>query len=224
MRWPVRCRHCGDIIGAYEPMAVVDGGHLYTTSRSAAQASQLATGRCYHQSCYEESQNELATTNRPRTRTMNATSKSAKGQRVFVLGYDRTDSARNAASWAAGELAQDGKLVIVHASRPLHAPPSALTTSEERHRSGKALIDELVLEGEDALFDVDTVAEIVDTDPVSALVDTAKRHGASAIVIGSERHSRLHKALGTVTTELMTRSPVPVIVVPSTAGEDGASG
>ena len=47
----------------------------------------------------------------------------------FVLGYDRTDSARRAASWAAGELAPGGKLVIVHACRPLHAPPAPLSTA-----------------------------------------------------------------------------------------------
>lgn len=135
--------------------------------------------------------------------------------RVLVLGYDRTDSARRAAKWAVRELQPDGKLVIVHATRPLHAPPSALTTAEERHRSARALIDELLLEGEDELFDVDTEAEISDADPVNALLDAAKRHGAGAIVIGSERHSALHKALGTVVTELLTKSPVPVIAVPT---------
>ncbi|HTU79524.1 MAG TPA: universal stress protein [Solirubrobacteraceae bacterium] len=141
---------------------------------------------------------------------------------VLVLGYDRTDSARLAARWAADELAPEGKLVIVHASRPLHAPPSALTTKQERQRSGRALVDELLLEGEDALFDVDVVVEISDEDPVSALVAAVERYGARAIVIGSEQHSRLHEALGTVTTQLLRRSPVPVIAVPSGAQLNGS--
>lgn len=135
--------------------------------------------------------------------------------RVLVLGYDRTDSARRAAKWAARELQPDGKLVIVHATRPLHAPPSALTTAEERHRSARALIDELLLEGEDELLDVELEAEISDADPVSALLNAAERYRASAIVIGSERHSPLHKAIGTVVTELLDRSPLPVIAVPA---------
>jgi nucleotide-binding universal stress UspA family protein len=134
--------------------------------------------------------------------------------RTMVLGYDRTASSKRAARWAADELAPNGKLVIVHACRPLHAPPSALTTSDERRREARALIDELLLEGEDTLFDVDVVAEVSDQDPVSALVTAAERYQASAIVIGSEQHSRLHKALGTVTTELLARSPVPVVAVP----------
>jgi nucleotide-binding universal stress UspA family protein len=143
--------------------------------------------------------------------------------RVLVLGYDRTDSARRAARWAAADLAPDGTLVIVHASRPLHTPPSALTTAEERHRAGRAMIDELLLEGEDALFDVEIVAEISDADPVSALISAAEHHRASAIVIGSEHHSRVHKAIGTVTSELLAKSPVPLIAVPTNDADGKAA-
>jgi nucleotide-binding universal stress UspA family protein len=135
-------------------------------------------------------------------------------QRCLVLGYDRTESARRAAAWAAGELLPDGKLVIVHAARPLHAPVLPIATPHERHRLGRALIDELVLEGPDSLFDIDVQAEISDDDPVTALTDAARRHGARAIVIGHEQHSRLHQALGTVTSELLNTSPAPVVVVP----------
>ena len=133
----------------------------------------------------------------------------------MVLGYDRTDSARLAAEWAVKQLLPDGKLVIVHSSRPLHAP--ALESPQERQRLGRALVDELLLEGGDALFDVDVEVEVVDADPVSALCHAATRRGVDAIVVGSEHHSRLHTALGTVTVELLKRSPVPVVVVPLTA-------
>jgi nucleotide-binding universal stress UspA family protein len=132
-----------------------------------------------------------------------------------VLGYDRTDTSRRAAGWAANELPAGGKLVIVHACRPLHAPPPPLSTSEERERLGRAVIDELMLDGEDSLFAVDLVTEVSDDDPVTALTEAARRHGARAIVVGCEQHSRLHKALGTVTSELLKSSPVPITVVPS---------
>jgi nucleotide-binding universal stress UspA family protein len=135
----------------------------------------------------------------------------------LVLGYDRTDSARLAAQWAVKQLLPDGKLVIVHSCRPLHAPPSALSSAKERHRLGRALVDELLLEGEDSLFDLDVEVEVLDSDPVSALTDAAVRHHAEAIVVGSEHHSRLHKAIGTVTIELLAQSSVPVVVVPQTA-------
>jgi nucleotide-binding universal stress UspA family protein len=133
----------------------------------------------------------------------------------LVLGYDRTDSARVAADWAVKELLPDGKLVIVHSSRPLHAP--VVESAQERHRMGRALVDELLFEGGDSMFDVDVYVEVLDADPVSALCDAATRHGADAIVLGTERHSRLHTALGTLTVELLKRSPVPVVVVPLTA-------
>ncbi len=136
------------------------------------------------------------------------------GSSCLVLGYDRTDSARFAASWAAKELPANGKLVIVHACRPLHAPPSPLSTAKERHNLGRAIMDELVMDGKDALLDIDLQTEISDDDPVTALIDAVHRHGARGIIVGCEQHSRLHRALGTVTSELLEASPVPVTAVP----------
>ena len=136
------------------------------------------------------------------------------GSTCLVLGYDRTDSARSAARWAAHELPANGKLVIVHACRPLHAPPPPFSTAEERHALGRAIVDELFMDGEEPLLDLDLQAEISDDDPVSALIDAAHRHGARGIIVGCEQHSRLHKALGTVTSELLKASPVPVTAVP----------
>jgi nucleotide-binding universal stress UspA family protein len=135
----------------------------------------------------------------------------------LVLGYDRTDSARLAAAWAARQLQPDGKLVIVHACRAQHAPPSGLSTAEERRQLGRAIVDELLLEDTDSLLDIDIESDISDHDPVTALIDAANRHGAQGIVVGHENHSALHRALGTVTTGLLNTSPVPVITVPSRA-------
>jgi nucleotide-binding universal stress UspA family protein len=96
-----------------------------------------------------------------------------------------------------------------------------LSSQQQREQLGRAVIDELLLEGEDSLFDVDFVTEVSDEDPVSALTEAARRHGARAIVVGCEQHSRLHKALGTVTSELLKSSPVPVTIVPSAAPDVG---
>jgi nucleotide-binding universal stress UspA family protein len=135
----------------------------------------------------------------------------------MVLGYDRSEGSRHAARWAANELAAGGRLVIVYACRPQHMPPSPLSTAGERHDEGRAILDELMLDGDDALFDIDLVMQVSDRDPAAALIDAAQRHDARAIVLGAKPHSRLHEALGTVTTELLKTSPVPVITVPSTA-------
>ncbi|MFI5008909.1 MAG: universal stress protein [Solirubrobacterales bacterium] len=141
------------------------------------------------------------------------------GGPCIVLGYDRSESARHAASWVTNELHSGGKLVIVYACRPLHAPPAPLSTTSERHEFGRALLDELMLDGDEELLDIDLATEISDEDPVTALIDAARRHEARAIVIGAKHHSRLHEALGTVTTELLKTSPVPVITVPLSASQ-----
>jgi len=140
----------------------------------------------------------------------------------LIVGYDGSESARAAASWAAGTLPANGRLVLVYASRPLHAPTSPLVSADERRRLGQAFLDELALDGEQKLLDVPAHAEVLDEDPVRALVEAAHRHRASGIVVGCEQHSRLHRALGTVTSELLLRSPVPVTVVPPMAREKGA--
>lgn len=137
-----------------------------------------------------------------------------KTRRCLVLGYDRTESSRNAAEWAAQDLAPDGLLVIVHASRPLHAPPDPLSSANERVDIGRAMIDELLLGGSDALSEIEVVTEVHDEDPIRAMVEAVERHGASAIVLGSEPHSRLHRALGVVSGDLLKATPVPVITVP----------
>ncbi len=145
----------------------------------------------------------------------------------LVLGYDRSESARRAAKWAASELPASGRLVVVYACRPLHAPPLPLSSSGQRERLGRTVIDELLLESDESLFDVDFVTEVSDEDPVSALTEAARRHSARAIVVGCQQHSRLHKALGTVTSELLRHSSVPVTVVPwiePTPGEGEVKG
>ncbi len=137
--------------------------------------------------------------------------------RCLVVGYDRGESARAAVEWAARQLPTDGRLVVVFAEKPLHAPQSPLSSAGERRRFAGAAIDELLLETDGAVLDCEISTEISEEDPVSALREAARRHSAEAIVLGSQQHSRVHQAIGTVTSGLLKDSPVPVTVVPSTA-------
>jgi nucleotide-binding universal stress UspA family protein len=141
----------------------------------------------------------------------------ATSHRCLVVGYDGGEASRRAVRWAASRLAPHGKLVLVHAGRPLHAPPSPLSTGEERLAVGRALVDELLLEGDGALLETINHTDLPDADPVSALTSAALRYDADGIVVGHELHSRLHAAVGTVTSALLARSPVPVTVVPADA-------
>jgi nucleotide-binding universal stress UspA family protein len=137
----------------------------------------------------------------------------------LILGYDRTESGRLAAAWAARQLQPKGRLVIVHACRPQRRPPSPLSSAHERKTLGRALVDELLMEDTESLFDIDIEVEVSDRDPVTALCDAARSHHAQGIVIGHESHSRLHRAIGTLTSQLLSTSPVPVIAVPVSSSD-----
>jgi nucleotide-binding universal stress UspA family protein len=62
------------------------------------------------------------------------------------------------------------------------------------------MIDELSLEDEGSLFEIDIESEASDDDPVTALIDAARRRDARAIIVGRDQHSRLHKTLGNAET------------------------
>jgi hypothetical protein len=48
------CAHCGDVIGAYEPMIVVVDGEPRKTSATAEHDRDLHPGDCYHAACYQQ--------------------------------------------------------------------------------------------------------------------------------------------------------------------------
>lgn len=142
------------------------------------------------------------------------------GHSCLVVGYDGTDASDCAIAWAVGQLASDGRLVIVHACRALHAPSSPLTSERERRDLGRALLEEVCIDRGQANGDMLVHAEVADEDPVRALNRVGERCHADGIVVGHGSHSRLHRAIGTVTGELLARCTVPVTVVP--CGPPGA--
>jgi hypothetical protein len=52
MEETLRCRHCDDVIGVYEPMVVLTDGQPRNTSRAAEQDHGPSVGECYHHACY----------------------------------------------------------------------------------------------------------------------------------------------------------------------------
>jgi nucleotide-binding universal stress UspA family protein len=135
----------------------------------------------------------------------------------MVVGCDRSPSSRVAAEWAARQMRGVGTVVLVHACRPLMRPPAALSTPEERIEVGHAVLDEMLMEAGAALLDVDLELEVLDEDPVRAMLESVSAHAAEAIAIGSEHRSRVRSAIGTVTEELLKAAVVPVIAVPEPA-------
>jgi len=54
----LRCKHCEDVIGAYEPMVVLSEGRARRTSRSVERAAGGPLGECYHDACYAQAHAE----------------------------------------------------------------------------------------------------------------------------------------------------------------------
>ncbi len=55
MRDELRCRHCGDLIGVYEPLIRMAEGGPDETSRAAHPNPGAAGVECFHASCYRKS-------------------------------------------------------------------------------------------------------------------------------------------------------------------------
>jgi hypothetical protein len=53
----LRCHHCDDVIGVYEPMIVLTDGQPRNTSRAAEKGTARVEGECYHHACYTQAHN-----------------------------------------------------------------------------------------------------------------------------------------------------------------------
>jgi hypothetical protein len=48
----LRCGHCDDVIGVYEPIVVVHDGVPVRTSRAASELEQLSDKPSFHAACF----------------------------------------------------------------------------------------------------------------------------------------------------------------------------
>ena len=49
-----RCRHCRDVIGAYEPLVIATPSGRYDSSLAAEPHLYETARPCYHRACYEQ--------------------------------------------------------------------------------------------------------------------------------------------------------------------------
>jgi hypothetical protein len=52
MEEPMRCTHCGDVIGVYEPLVALTEGRTLETSLAAGTIRGERNAGCYHRDCY----------------------------------------------------------------------------------------------------------------------------------------------------------------------------
>jgi nucleotide-binding universal stress UspA family protein len=147
------------------------------------------------------------------------------GGPCIVVGYDGSEAAREAVAYAARRAGRQGKVHVVHCFGPppdwLGAPNYQRMLDDHQGR-GKAILDALVLEGGDALVDVDYELELLGGHPAEAIVKVAETRDADEIVIGSRGFGRLRAALGSVSHEVLHLADRPVVVVPHGKAHAGA--
>ena len=54
MKFNLKCDRCGDVIGTYEPVIVVNNGGARRTSLAAEPGLASRPGEHYHRPCYED--------------------------------------------------------------------------------------------------------------------------------------------------------------------------
>jgi nucleotide-binding universal stress UspA family protein len=135
--------------------------------------------------------------------------------RTIVLGYDGSDGARCALE-AAVELAElEGAGIIV--AFAFEIPAAYGGETGDYRRAVRTVAEEATQEAAARLRDagVEHAIELVPERPAVGLVDVAKKHGATMIVVGSNGEHPIKGAiLGSVPHKLLHISPVPVLVVP----------
>jgi nucleotide-binding universal stress UspA family protein len=140
----------------------------------------------------------------------------------IVVGVDGSPAAGAALEWALGAVAKGGELLAVHGTA------QALIGSGGRFggdgvgmfagtgsgRDARRLVEEHYCA---ALRDADVAHRvmIVDSDPVDALFDVARREDADLIVIGHQSDGGfVHRLLQGLSDHLIDHARRPVVVVP----------
>jgi len=139
-----------------------------------------------------------------------------KTQRI-VVGYDGSDEARWAVSWAAGEAERiHAQLQIVHAYQitwpgAYYAAVTEITQAAEQE--AETLITDIVAQIRARGTGIDIVGTTVQAPPATALLDIAEA-GGCLLVVGSHGAGSVRSLLlGSVSQQVATHAPVPVVVV-----------
>ena len=108
-------------------------------------------------------------------------------------------------------------MIVVHAFGPppdwLGAPSYQRVLGDHEGR-GRAILDALLLEGGNALLDVEYELELMGGPPAEAIAKVAAARDADEIVVGSRGFGRVRSALGSVSHELLHEADRPVVVIP----------
>jgi len=135
--------------------------------------------------------------------------------RRVLVGYDGSDSAKRAFRLAV-DLARafGGRVRVVTVLQPVVSgiEGMAVLVADNGPEHAEGVLRDLVDASPDAAAIVDTA--VINGSPGDVLLSEVERHGIDHIVIGhSERGALARWLVGSVSTDVLSRSHVPVTVV-----------
>ena len=146
---------------------------------------------------------------------------------TLVLGYDGSDCSKKALAHTielAGAISGATVVVAYAFEFSIGYVPTGMTDSPlmmsaefDEHAQlvrgyGEGQVDEAIEKL--AAAGVKTEKVVAEGRPVEVLLDTAKEHAASLIVVGSHGEGAVSAFLGSTALKLLHHSTVPVLVVP----------
>ena len=154
--------------------------------------------------------------NRPGHGRADASSGSAAGRIVIVVGFDGSPTSVHAGAYAAGMARRlNARLVVVHVQATPTWAMLAAGSAWPLQETLTALADELhrQVEAGSAYAGVDVEFVATRGDPYTQLCRTATAVHADAVVVGASTHTG-HRLLGSIAVRLVRAGRWPVTVVP----------
>jgi nucleotide-binding universal stress UspA family protein len=112
----------------------------------------------------------------------------------------------------ASETGAEVVFVTVRHDAPLLGDPAYQRHLTQQLQRARAALDEAEAEADRRGVPHDS--EIVEGDAVACIVEIARHRKADLVIVGSRGHGAFTSALiGSVSRELLSRSPVPVMIV-----------
>ena len=139
------------------------------------------------------------------------------GSCTVVVGYDGSEPARSALSYAAHRSCDGGRIVAVHAFAPVPdwlGSPNYRQALEAYQEHGRQLLQSLNDEHE---LDADLETSLLEGPPARAIVAAADARDADEIVIGSRGFGPVRGVLGSVSHAVLHETDRVVVVIPADA-------
>lgn len=150
-----------------------------------------------------------------RARTASERTPGAASDRTapLIVGFDGSTSAIAALTWAA---ASGGPIIVVRVLQPI---PPGVDRRPTAHGDASLVFGAHARDAARRLAGCAWRPELVEApSPSAGLAAAARRHEATAIVVGAPGHRHHSGVVGTEPHQLLSRADVPIVVIPSQVG------